>query len=171
MMKRDDERAQVGKSGMGASMARSPGTARKDEESHVEGGTSKERDSGRMPKMREAGMADSPKASRSEQDREMSADHKEELGEHKGGVSSGPRSVKHHEVEADHVIGDGGEIGVSSAEGHSDNASAKANRKEAGEPEREENEKMAMGGEREKSVAHKNVMGHGERETIGKHTI
>jgi hypothetical protein len=82
---------------------------------------------------------------------------------------SGGRGIEHETVEAENVMGTGGEVGTSSAEGEPDMASSKANRKEAGEPEREENEKAAMG--REHSVAHKNTMGHGERETVSKHTI
>jgi hypothetical protein len=37
------------------------------------------------------------------------------------------------------------------------------------EPEREENEKAAMG--RERTTPTKHTMGHGERETVAKHTI
>lgn len=91
----------------------------------------------------------------------------EQEGEHEE-VSSG-RGIKRGSVEADHVIGAGGKKETASAEGEPDMASAKANRKEAMEPEREENEKAAMG--RERTVAHKNTIGHGERETIGRHTI
>jgi hypothetical protein len=82
---------------------------------------------------------------------------------------SGGRGIMHESVEAENVIGDGGKIGVSSAEGESDMASGKANRKEAGEPEREENEKAAIG--RDRSVPHKNAMGWGERETKSEHTV
>jgi hypothetical protein len=84
-------------------------------------------------------------------------------------VISGGREIKHETVEADNVMGTGGDVGVSSAEGESDMASSKANRKEAGEPERERNEEAAMG--RERSVPYKNVMGHGERETKSEHTV
>jgi hypothetical protein len=82
---------------------------------------------------------------------------------------SGGRGIMHESVEAENVMGSGGKVGVSSAEGDSDMASGKANRKEAGEPEREENEKSAIG--RDRSVPHKNTMGHGERETKSCHTI
>jgi hypothetical protein len=84
-------------------------------------------------------------------------------------VISGGRGIMHETVEAENVIGDGGKVRVATAEGDSDMASGKANRKEAGEPEREENEKAAMG--RERSVPHKNSMGWGERETKSEHTI
>lgn len=81
---------------------------------------------------------------------------------------SGGRAIMHESVEANHVMGTGGAVGTQSAEGESDMASSKANRKEAMEPEREANEKAAIG--RERSVPAKNVMGHGERETIARHT-
>jgi hypothetical protein len=110
-----------------------------------------------------SGVGDAKRA----QARKQAEDREEQLGEHKH--VSGGRGIKHVSVDADHVIGDGGEIGTSSAEGFADSASSKANRKEAMEPEREENEKAAMG--RERSVPTKNTMGHGERETIAKHTI
>jgi hypothetical protein len=110
-----------------------------------------------------SGVGDARKA----QARKQRQDEDEQLGEH--GHVSGGRGIKRVSVDADHVIGDGGSIGTSSAEGMSDMASSKANRKEAMEPEREENEKSAMG--RERSIATKNTMGHGERETIAKHTI
>jgi len=82
---------------------------------------------------------------------------------------SGGRGIMRESVEAENVMGDGGKIGVSSAEGETDMASGKANRKEAGEPEREENEKAAIG--RDRSVPTKNTMGWGERETKSEHTI
>lgn len=82
---------------------------------------------------------------------------------------SGGREIMHESVEAENVMGSGGKVGVSSAEGDSDMASSKANRKEAGEPERESNEKAAMG--RDRSVPTKNTMGWGERETKSCHTV
>lgn len=82
---------------------------------------------------------------------------------------SGGRGIMHESVEAEHVMGAGGKVGTSSAEGETDMASSKANRKEADEPERESNEKAAMGAER--TVPTKNTMGHGERETKSCHTI
>lgn len=81
----------------------------------------------------------------------------------------GGRGIMHETVDAEHVMGTGGPVGTHSAEGESDMASSKANRKEGMEPEREENEQAAVG--KERTVAHKNTMGHGERETISKHTI
>lgn len=81
----------------------------------------------------------------------------------------GGKGIERSTVDADHVIGAGGPVGTKSAEGDTDMASAKANRKEAMEPEREDNEKAAMG--RERTVPTKNTMGHGQRETVGKHTI
>lgn len=107
-------------------------------------------------------------AAKSAQSRKQADDMKEQLGEHKGGVRGG-RGITREHVEADHVIGDGGSVGTHSAEGMSDMASSKANRKEAMEPEREENEQAAMG--RERTTPSKNTMGWGERETVGKHTI
>ena len=98
-------------------------------------------------------------------------ERREELGER--GTVKGGREIMHKDVDADHVIGKGGGIETESAEGYADMASAKANRKEAMEPEREMNEKAAMGGgmHREPTVPTKNTMGWGERETIAKHTI
>ena len=83
-------------------------------------------------------------------------------------VSSG-HGIGKKSVDADHVIGAGGALKVATAEGESDTASAKANRHEAMEPQRERDEKAAIGGARE--VPAKNIMGHGERPTIGRHTI
>lgn len=106
--------------------------------------------------------------------RTRSEAHSDEDSEAHGKVAgdneiSGGRGIMRETVEAENVIGDGGKIGVKSAEGETDMASAKANRKEADEPERESNEKAAMG--RDRSVPHKNTMGHGERETKSCHTI
>lgn len=110
---------------------------------------------------RTPGAARSTQARVQEEERSAGAGDSDE-------VSSG-RGIKRETVDADNVMGSGGAIGTSSAEGESDMASSKANRKEAMEPEREAQEKSAMGPER--SVAHKNSMGHGERETVGRHTI
>lgn len=106
--------------------------------------------------------------------RTRSEAHDAEDSEARGDVAgdneiSGGRGIMRETVEAENVMGDGGKIGVKSAEGESDMASAKANRKEAGEPERESNEKAAMG--RERSVPTKNTMGWGERETKSCHTV
>ena len=112
-----------------------------------------------------AGMARSPSAAKAAESAHMGE------GEHEGNrtVKSGPRSIARHHVEADHAMGDGEGVNAASAEGFADAASSKANRKEADEPEREENEKAAVG--REPHVPTKNTMGHGERETIARHTI
>jgi hypothetical protein len=115
----------------------------------------------------DASMARSPAAARKAEAREMKDEHEEEG--HDRDVVRGGREIKRESVEADHVIGTGGKVGTSSAEGEPDMASAKANRKEAMEPEREEQEKAAMG--RERTVAHKNTISWGERETVAKHTI
>jgi hypothetical protein len=113
-----------------------------------------------------AGDAAAPSGTRRAEGRHIKASEDEQLGER---TVKGGREIKKGSVEADHVIGEGGRVGTKSAEGMSDMASAQANRKEAMEPEREMSEKAAMG--RERSVPTKNVMGHGERETIAKHTI
>lgn len=162
-MKRTDERKSTG-----AAMARSPGEARRDEESHVTGGVSREHDE---PIDKEEGedssMARSRGAAHAGAERHEREERKQEEGEHHG--VKGGRGIMREHVDADHVMGTGGAVETHSAEGEPDMASAKANRKEADEPEREENEKAAMG--RERSVPTKNTMGHGERETIAKHTI
>lgn len=163
-MNRTDERKMTG-----ASMARSPGAARRDEESHVTGHVSKEHDErdGAESTSEGSAMARSPGKARSDQarvQREESTDMKDTHDE----VRSG-RGIKREHVDADHVMGTGGGIATASAEGEPDMASSKANRKEAMEPEREAQEKSAIGGER--SVPHKHTMSHGERETVAKHTI
>ena len=162
-MTRNDERKMTG-----AGVARSPKAARAEEDKHATGHVSHEHDEKIGGEDTEgAAMSRSPKAARAAEGRaqsEQKRDGKEDREEISGG-----RAIKHEHVDADHVIGDGGSIGVKSAEGTSDMASAGANRKEAMEPEREMNEKAAMGRERE--VPAKNVMGHGERETKACHTI
>jgi hypothetical protein len=167
MIKRDDERKET-KGDMGASMARTPEAARRDEAPHVTEHVSKEHDDpiGDETSGEGSGMARSAGKAKSSQERVQREERSDGEGEHE--VKSG-RGIKHVTVEADHVIGDGGDIGTASAEGESDMASGKANRKEAMEPEREENEKAAIG--RERTVPTKNTMGHGERETIARHTI
>lgn len=115
----------------------------------------------------DASEARSPAAARRAEAREMEEEHEEEEGER--GTVRGGREIKRETIDADHVIGAGGKVGTFSAEGETDMASAKANRKEAMEPEREEQEKEAMG--RERTVPTKNTMGWGERETAAKHTI
>ena len=149
------------------------GAARRAEASHTREHVSHEHDdkishSDQGGKAGEGSSMSGVGGARSAQSRKQADDRKEQLGEHKGGVRGG-REIKRETVDADHVIGDGGAIGTHSAEGHSDMASAGANRKEAMEPEREENEKAAIG--RERTVPTKNTMGHGERETVGRHTI
>jgi hypothetical protein len=167
-MTRDDERRQL-KGGEGASMARSPGAARRDEEPHVTEHVSREHDDREHEHEGEdSSMARSRGAAHrgaEEHEREERAiEGKRGKDEVKGG-----RGIMREHVDADHVIGTGGSVETASAEGETDMASAKANRKEAMEPEREENEQAAMG--RERTVAHKNTIGHGERETVARHTI
>lgn len=128
-----------------------------------------------------AGMARSPGAAHSAEAREQSEDLAEQQR---------PESVKSTDnaldtgksVESHHVMGGRSSVHAEGAEAETDLASAKANRKEASEPEREEDEKSAMGsnevehkttlgGARRSSVANKNTMGHGERTAVAKHTI
>jgi len=167
-MTRDDERRQL-KGGAGT--ARSPEAARRDEEPHATEHVSKEHDSEHMHNPEEEGLnaseERSPAGTRRAESGFMHKAHEEELGER--GTVRGGRGIKHEHVDAEHVIGTGGSVETASAEGETDMASAKANRKEAMEPEREENEQAAMG--RERTVAHKNTIGHGERETVAHHTI
>jgi len=165
---RSDEREETGKAGLGASMARSGSAARRDEASHVTGGVSHEHDDPiDKPEGEDSSMARSRAGTKAGAERHEREERAMELGEHK--EVRGGRGIMREHVDADHVIGTGGGVETSSAEGESDMASAKANRKEAMEPEREENEQAAMG--RERSVPAKHVMGHGERETVAKHTI
>lgn len=162
-MNRSDNRKE-----MGASLARTPAEAREKEDDVGEERVSKEHDD---PIDKEEGedssMARSRGAAHAGAERHEREERAEQRGEHDV-VKSG-RGIKHESVEADHVMGSGGKVGTASAEGEPDMASAKANRKEAMEPEREDNEKAAMG--RERTVPTKNTMGHGERETVAKHTI
>jgi hypothetical protein len=154
--------------GTGASLARTPAEA-KEREDKITGHVSTEHDDPMdKPEGEDSSMARSRGAAHAGAERHEREERAEEGKRGKDEVSSG-RGIKHEMVEADHVIGTGGDVGTSSAEGEPDMASAKANRKEAMEPEREENEKAAMG--RERSVPAKNVIGHGERETIARHTI
>lgn len=152
-MNRTDERKQVERSGH---VAHERDDREDQEEEHGE----------------DASMARSPAAARKAEAREMKEEHEEEGHERHDEVKGG-REIMHESVEADHVMGEGGRIGTKSAEGMPDMASSKANRKEAEEPEREANEKAAMGGgrDREPSVPTKNTIGWGERETIARHTI
>ena len=90
------------------------------------------------------------------------------LGHAGDSVSSG-EGIGSKSVDTDNVMGESGPKSVKTAEGESDMASAGANRKEAYEPQREMAEKSAMG--RERSIPTRNTMGHGQRETIAKHTI
>lgn len=166
-MNRSDERRQI--KDEGASMARSPSQARRDEEPHVTEEVSREHDERDPAESTDGGAAQarSPARARAAEERSQS-EQKRDMKEDREEVSGG-REIMHEHVDADHVMGTGGKVGVKSAEGESDMASAKANRKEADEPEREHNEEAAMG--RERSVPAKNVIGHGERETVARHTI
>ncbi len=119
------------------------------------------------PEGEDSSMARTRGAAHAGAERHMREETRMQEGDHDE-VTSG-RGIKHVSVDADHVMGTGGAVGTSSAEGEPDMASAKANRKEAMEPEREEQEKEAIG--RERSVPTKNTMGHGERETVARHTI
>jgi hypothetical protein len=162
-MNRSDERKQTG-----ASLARSPSEARRREEPIADEKVSSEPDDAMDEhESEDSSMARTPAAAKRGAVRHEHEERSIE-GKHHDSVSGG-REIMHESVDADHVIGVGGRVGTASAEGEPDMASAKANRKEAGEPEREENEKAAMG--KERSVAAKNVIGHGERETVAKHTI
>ena len=170
----DEDEMDTGKGSGIAGVASTPGAARRDEmpisreKVHREAGRKMDHteDEGEIDS-----LASSPAGTRRGEAEHMRRAHEEELGER--GTVRGGREIMHEQVEADHVIGDGGKVGVKSAEGYADMASAKANRKEADEPEREMNEQAAMGGRmgKEPSVPHKHTMSHGERETVAKHTI
>lgn len=77
--------------------------------------------------------------------------------------------IGHEEVEASHAMGSHESVNAAEAEDFPDTASAKANRKEADEPEREESEQRAIG--RERTIPARNVMGHGMREPKARNTI
>jgi hypothetical protein len=154
-MDRSDERKQI--SGQGKKVPA---------EGERMGKVSKEADDPMGHEGEGSSMARSKGAAMRGQEKSMAYEHEEEGKRGKDSVSS---AQKTRHVDADHVLGDGGSKSSPDADTFSDMASAGANRKEAGEPEREKAEEAAMG--RERSVAHKNVMGHGERETIAKHTI
>lgn len=117
----------------------------------------------------EAGDEGAPAGTKRAQAKHDAEAHRAMMGDSDKRTVKGGRGITREHVEADHTMGEGGSVGTSSAEGFADEASSKANRKEAGEPEREMNEKAAMG--RERSIPTKNTMGHGERETVAKHTI
>jgi hypothetical protein len=164
-MTRDDERKQI------AGVARSPSAARRAEDPIAREHVSHESDDREnQPEEHgtDASMSRTPAGAKRAIAREMAEEHDEEHDRPKNDTISGGRGIMHESVEADHVIGTGGKVGVKSAEGESDMASAGANRKEAGEPERERNEKAAMG--KERGVPTKNTMGWGERETKAEHT-
>ena len=167
-MTRDDERRQM----KGAGVARSPGAARRAEAADDTERVSRERDDPMREveeKGEDASDARSPGAARRTQTKHDAEDRTEESDRSGSDEVRGGRGMMHEKVDADHVIGTGGSVGVESAEGEVDGESAKAERKEAMEPERAMNEERATRGER--TVSHKNTIGHGERETIGRHTI
>lgn len=170
----DEDEMDTGKGFGGAGDATTPARARADEAPIARGRVSREADDPEHQAEEEstnASLARAPSGTKRAETKYMAESHSEELGER--GTVRGGREITKKKVDADHVIGDGGEMQAKTAEGYADMASAKANRKEAMEPEREMQEQVAMGGHmgKEPNVAHKNTMGHGERETIAKHTI
>jgi len=118
-----------------------------------------------------ASMERAPAGSKRAQAEFMKKSHAEELGER--GKYTNRQGVYRKPVEADHVIGEGGSHEMRTAEAIPEMTGSKAQRKEAGEPEREEDEMAAMGAKEDEQprAAHKNTMGWGERETVAKHTI
>lgn len=99
----------------------------------------------------------------------MRSDEAEEMRPGLGHAAKGDPAIGHKTVEAENAMGDHATVSAAEAEDFPDTASAKANRKEAAEPEREEAEQHAIGRGRE--VPTRNVMGHGMRETVSKNTI
>lgn len=166
----------------GAGMARSPGAARAAEE-ELEREEKPAAEKGGTPegsKSEDASMARSAAAAHKGEDREISESHGSDAG-HTTTVSSG-RGIGSKSVETEHAMGRVDRVTAKGAEGESDTASSKANRKENGEPEREEAEQSAIGSREVehsntfgkgmgREVPTKNVMGHGQRETIAKNTI
>lgn len=117
----------------------------------------------------DSSMARTPAAAREGARKHADYEDRSQEGDEKTEVKSG-HGIGLKTVEADYVMGEGGKskTRTATAEGEPDMASAKANRKEAMEPEREDEEKAAIG--RDRTVAHKNSMGWGEREVIARNT-
>ena len=179
-MTRSDERKQL----HGAGMARSPGAARAAEAAEERAEKSPSEDHAGKPEGHEgenSSMARSPGAAKSATAKEESH-QRSEMHEGATSVSSG-RAPKSKSVESEHVFGDKDAVEAKGAEGITDMASSKGNRRENEEPERERDEKAAMSG---RTVRHsgtvggdgaggeakgEHLMGHGFRETVAKNTI
>ncbi len=132
----------------------------------------------------DAGNARSPAAAHAGEDRRNARADAAKGSNPPRRVSGGGSAPGGKSVESDHVMGTNHSVRAEGAEGFSDEASSKANRKEAGEPEREAAETRATGS---KEVKHsttfghagragqeapaKNAMGHGQRETVARNTI
>lgn len=124
----------------------------------------------------DASMARTRSAAHAGEDRAESEERSEEKETH------GTTGRAGKTVEAEHVMGEHESPHAKGAEEVVDDASAKANRKENYEPERERAEKSAI---KSRSVEHsntfgsgeggpahgENTMGHGQREVVGKNTV
>ena len=128
----------------------------------------------------DSSMARSPGKARSDTTASQAA-QRSEMSEGTRTVKSG-NAPKSKEVESHNVMGEVEEVSAKGAEGVTDMASSKANRRENEEPERERDEKAAIKGgvrhsgtfgvgEGGKPAVGKNVMGSGFRETVAKNTI
>ena len=128
----------------------------------------------------DSSMGKSPAATRRETTASQ-AHQRSEMSEGKRSVSSGSAPGS-KEVETHNAMGSEEEVSAKGAEGVTDMASSKGNRRENEEPERERDEKAAIkGGVRHsgtfgdgpggKPAEGKNLMGHGFRETVAKNTI
>lgn len=128
----------------------------------------------------DASMARSRSAAhKGEEEDEEYERHEEHESKSMGG--KGGSGMAGHKVTAEHIMGEHESPHAAGAESMPDDASAKANRKEAMEPERERDEKAAV---ESRGIAHRHTMGgtggpahgqhtmgHGERKMTGKHTI
>jgi len=171
-----------------AGTERSPAASRTMQARTDAAGHSNEGDPGGKPAGKrgdDASMGRSPAAAHAGQDKEFATSESVKRGNPQPRkVSGGGSEAVSKSVDSNHVFGNNDSVKAEGAEGFSDDASAKANKKEAGEPEREAAEMKAVRtnevraehtfghpGSRGKEIATKNAMGHGQRETVGKNTI
>lgn len=176
-MNRSDEAREVTPHLRGAALARTPEAARARQER--EEPEPKATDATPEKGSEGASMAKSADASRSATSRDQSEQDREDSNTVRSAAGMPKKSV-----ESRGVVGENQSVRATAAEGVSDDASARANRKEAEEPERERDEKAAI---RENRVRTSNTistrntvgrepptkgtMGHGQRTPVAKNTI
>lgn len=176
---------------VGAGVARTPSASRAAQSEHMREDESESISTDTASKSEGhhgegASMGRSPSATRTATKREQ-AEQRHEFSGNAGAreVSGGGATPSGHKVDSEHVMGQHDEVHAHGAEGFSDEASARANRHEADEPERERDEQRAVRsgevrhehtfgsghGAGGREVAAKNVIGHGQRETKACNTI